>query len=237
MNFSSWVPQLFYDLIGRVMPGSFLLLIIVWVYDFPIMPYLQSLTMVDKNKDFPYSIIILLTILVSYMIGIFLGGIGFALSKIIDWLKTKRKIEEIAKLLNLKEILWPDPFRVEKLKKTELTIPYAYDYIQHYDPQAGSRLAKLRAEVHLARVLVVGVMLIIIAYVIHTHHLDFKLSVLIGMLLSSFLFWAHLKIRISHLMENCYKVIYDSLDREERLAEHGRQKANPEDAKRDAERS
>lgn len=140
MKLGDWVPQIFYDLIGRVVPGAFLTLLGIGLF----CKKEQIRTIVCylfEEPGVPLSFILLGSILLFYIIGILLGGIGFAVA-----------FREWEQYFN--RPWFPVQLPDEKNKYTGL--PYIYDAIQLRWPQVGARCAKLQAEAHMCRVLLIG---------------------------------------------------------------------------------
>src|SRR6185436_1465826 len=93
-----------------------------------------------EGSGLPSEVMLLIGLLSSYLVSILLGAIGF-------YILDQEWNEEPPKL----SFGWypdrHDPYIVTS---------FMYDAIQHHDPQAGARLAKLSAERHMCNVLIVG---------------------------------------------------------------------------------
>ena len=177
---ASLIPQVFYDLIGRIIPGAFLLVIgflLVRKADFG-----DRITQLSSEMQIRYSLLLIMGILFSYMTGILLGGIGYFIEDIL------RKIKEGDSLAT---------------KLDNDSISYWYDAIQHYDPAAGARLAKLSAEKNMCRVLIVGyVILIIVSFKINGEFSKYWFLFYVASVICSALFYIHLICRSSQLVKN-----------------------------------
>ena len=96
-----------------------------------------------------------------------------------------------------------------------------YDAIQHYDPAAGARLAKLSAERHMCRVLIVGCPTICIAHAFH-NYADWRSSeycllfvvLMVGLVGSVFLY-LHLAIRQRRALLNNWDLIQYKIDQQD----------------------
>jgi hypothetical protein len=83
-----------------------------------------------------------------------------------------------------------------------------YDAVQLHDPQAGARLAKLAAEQHMCRVLMVGYIALGLLqpglHIAGTHSGTFWATIALFwvVVLSSWLFHRHLEIRATALLSN-----------------------------------
>lgn len=144
-HISGLIPQVFYDLIGRIVPGAFLLfigLLLIHGEDWK-----QNIGGLFGKPKIPYSLLVTLGLMFSYMTGILLGGIGCFVEKIIR--RSKEHFE-----------IFDRDGTLPKRKPNINRISYIYDVIQHYEPAAGARLAKLSAERNMCRVLIVGSVLL-----------------------------------------------------------------------------
>lgn len=191
-NIASWIPQVFYDLIGRIIPGSILLtLSYVILHEHSIdqtkQGFIDSVIFTQ-----PQCLLLFEVILFSYFISTLLGGIWMFLSR-KEW-----------KELDLKSI-------EAKAKTPDQTYPHVsflYDAIQYKLPSVGSRLAKLSAERHSARVLTIGLSSLSVAYIL-SHYSSWKtlqfyliFGALILSAISSYIFNLHISVRSHYLMVN-----------------------------------
>jgi hypothetical protein len=208
-EFGSWIPQIFYDLIGRVVPGAFLLLIGPGLL---VNPHV-SVQVIKSADHIPTTILILLGLLMSYVLGTILGAvagtIGTLLVAVAGAIKNRKwSIERVG---SVKVEVVPLSSEVETL--TPGRISYMYDALQLYNPSAGARLAKLRAEQHMCRVLIAGGIVLEVAYALVEPGalLSAKsLVVLVGlavMVLGAYFFYIHLAIRGRRLLTNCWHLI------------------------------
>jgi hypothetical protein len=189
-----WIPQLFYDLIGRVIPGAavlasgrILLLEPGTVTD--LLP--AALTQQGPWLAAAYGIVS------AYLTGTLLGAFGFYIwGK--EWKQSPPKLH---------------PTEPPKLDDYELLKSYAYDAIQLHDPSAGARLGKLAAERHLCRVLVVGypvlglVHIIMLAFGARTSSLWISLPLCVSVAGCALLFHRHLRIREDRLLVNVWHAL------------------------------
>lgn len=231
------IPQVFYDLIGRIVPGAFLLFIGFLLINGE--DWKQRISDLYGELKISYSLSDTLGLLFSYMIGILLGGIGYFLERIIrrrkeyiriifggighcakkissDWKRHNRisfkRIGNFKKRIFCKkkeEIGTQDRDSILAVKKPNInSISYIYDVIQYYEPAAGARLAKLIAERNMCRVLMVGSILLEIWHVLKDKvFLDYWLCFFVFCFLSSYLFYTHLISRSRALVRN-YRDIF-----------------------------
>lgn len=196
MKFGDWIPQLFYDLIGRIVPGGALTFIGMLL--FCTKSQMSNIAKyLFKDPGVPLSFLIPSSILLFYLIGILIGGIGFTISY-KEW--------------KYRELPW-FPIEMPETRKTESGIPYMYDAIQFYCPQAGARCAKLRAEAHLCRTLLIGFIVLLIAWTvtkssnISTTRYWCTILLLLAGCGASHLFHHHLKIRSRWLLINHWHML------------------------------
>src|SRR5437899_2214367 len=128
------IPQVFYDLIGRVAPGAAILTAALFLFG-----DIKVASLFLHTGTAAAGILFMMFLLAAYVAGVLLGGIGFLL-------EDRRKPDRFD------SIQWQRPG--EPLREDD--IYYIYDFILARDPAAGVRLVKLRAEMHLSRVLITG---------------------------------------------------------------------------------
>jgi hypothetical protein len=185
-----WIPQLFYDLIGRVIPGVAILMALPLMFEES--AELEDLTALAFPDPSIPSLIV--SVLVAYLIGALLGALsGFFLFK--EWRKAPDTVTD-AGLLNISH---------GTIKKS-----FMYDAIQLHDPVAGARLAKLAAEQHMCRVLIIGFAALGILHITvlffgpATNHGWLPLSICVATVVSAIVFYRHLLFRASMLANNVW---------------------------------
>jgi hypothetical protein len=146
MDIGGWIPQIFYDLIGRVVPGAFLLLLCLLLFLDPASAQAIAVFLF-KKPGIPFTAILLSGLIVAYVAGALLGAVGFAV-----W--HKEWATSLAKL----RIRYPEA------DKPGTGVALMYDYILLKEPTAGARVVKLRAEQHMCRTLIVGTLIIFLVY-------------------------------------------------------------------------
>lgn len=176
LNFGSWIPHLFYDLIGRITPGAVLLLIAPFCF----LSVEGVGQLADRIFHFPASVLIILGIAVCYTIGALTGGLAyfFEKSEYVE-LDEKRKLGEEGQkdvIDIIRENAYPS-FRnwelfldaPKKAKWAEVMTyyprpsePYIYDFLLANHADIGARLAKLSAERHMCRSMMVGAFLLLV---------------------------------------------------------------------------
>lgn len=131
-SLASVVPQLFYDVIARIIPGAFLfgLYVVVMLGPMEALATVKKLQSVDLDAT---------TVLLLLLVG---SVLSYALSVLL-WrqLPLPRTLRE---------------YKGVKYEKTPEIKSFMYDYIKHKDPVAGSRITKLTAEIHMTQVLSAG---------------------------------------------------------------------------------
>lgn len=133
-GFASWVPQLFYDLISRVMPGALLLIAVLLSLVGPDTLWKEVAAWLTTPAERSPSTFLVFTagIASSYFAAILVRGLSYS------------------KLISQSLLRWP---RVPSISE--------FDYRRYYRikvalPAAGSRLAKHKAEASMATVLQLG---------------------------------------------------------------------------------
>jgi len=191
MDIGSWIPQVFYDLIGRVAPGAFLLILSAVLLLDPASA--SFLVVLLKEPHAPLALLLLSALVTAYIVGTLLGAIGFALWH-GEW--TRKAVAAVQ--LELPQDDDDD--------KPESGMAFKYDAVLLHEPAAGARLVKLRAEQHLCRVLAIGVFLLVPLYVWRSWPWRASdVGVLAGLALiawSAYLFYIHLEIRARRLLAN-----------------------------------
>lgn len=205
---SSLIPQVFYDIIGRIVPGMILLILAFLL--FRAQDWQVSTEGVRFGAlHFSYGCLFVVGLLLSYLVGTILGAVGY-LAAHHEWSETAegQKAEV------------PDSGRPEAARYDS----YIYDAIQLCEPAAGARLVKLSAERNLCRVLMagfalLGILCLALPEFSRTHGSYGPLIVaLLGFgLWGAYLFHKHLAIRSQRLMLNLWFV----------LVEEGRAKVTP----------
>jgi hypothetical protein len=198
----------FYDIIGRVVPGMFLLILAFLLFrreDWRV----EASQICFADLCIPHVWLFLGGLLASYMVGIILSAIGYtvagrewtymvaiiagAIGYIVHW--RNRKKSEPAKT--------PCPKTVDSPECES----YVYDVIQIREPAAGARLVKLNAERNMCRVLIAGFLLLLVGS--HFNGTGSRLVVdsLSFGIASALLFHLHLSIRSRNLMRNLWDLL------------------------------
>jgi hypothetical protein len=198
----SWIPQVFYDLIGRIIPGCLLLIIACLIFPEPsTLRELFSATTLTTTSgsttsvstfDISTSVLFFAGFVASYMLGALLGGIA--------------------------EVTNPDVWKRNKAQlttKRENDTSYVYDYIQFQRPDIGARIAKLSAERHMCRVVLVGSIILIIGYPIaspltFSDTLFWVIECGLGLMgFSALCLYRHLSYRSYESMRNNWRLIHE----------------------------
>ena len=234
MNIENWVPQLFYDLIGRIIPGTLIIVLAYFTLQEPSTAWDNLFVLNSQEKGgtltqfipIPVSLIILFGIIGAYVSGALLGGLHYSLEKKF-WLfnfdkKPKSKGSAIAKILNklfsskVWRIICKPKYDFEDDPNIEQSMSYVYDFILSKDKEIGARLAKMSAERHFCRVLISGsIILFILLFIPIFDHKwpiifsNIRLShlLLIGIFFSAKALKRHLVIRSQNLMKNNYPIL------------------------------
>jgi GrpB-like predicted nucleotidyltransferase (UPF0157 family) len=187
------IPQVFYDLIGRVVPGATVLAASSLLFEEPERLVEVGGSAFDRAAFWPF-FSILTALLVSYVTGLLLGAIWFFFAG--------REWEKKPPSLSIHER--PD------LGHLGIRQSFMYDAVHLYNSAAGARLAKLRAEQHLCGVLVVGFSLLsavrILSFVIGRGPATFwwPLVSFALVIAAAGVFHRHLRIRAARLLSNVW---------------------------------
>lgn len=154
----AWVPQLFYDIIARIIPGFFVLIIIlINVLDAnQFFTYLKGIMIVDKTHDLSANMLFLLGLCISYILAIVLRAINYLILNPLYRNKGKKFDPETDSDSN--EIPWSD-LGVKDCKLCTNDLALRYDFIKLRDTVNGNRITKLKAEVQMSGTLFVGLLL------------------------------------------------------------------------------
>jgi hypothetical protein len=160
----NFIPQLFYDFIGRIVPGAILIVTSVFVIFGPSTAAKFVLNLPKDNKLFTFPVF-LLFILISYLIGFILSQLWeMAVGKLL--VKKERRIEKEC----MKECLEEHNQLQKALSKPGLDIdldhlprPFVMrEHIRQVDPSEAARLLKVRAERRLCQVLIIGLFVLLL---------------------------------------------------------------------------
>ncbi|ODS36692.1 MAG: hypothetical protein A7315_14000 [Candidatus Altiarchaeales archaeon WOR_SM1_79] len=159
MNIGLLIPQVFYDLIARVVPGLTIFATSYFVWK------CEGITTQDIHmvlgwfvaKDSPFILTIITLLLISYILALVIEGLWALLSSWHLFKKNFKKLFEsypdTDKILSEFKKLNPE-FDDENYKFPSTAL--MHDAVRLKSPSTGSRLVKLRAEIHMCRVLILG---------------------------------------------------------------------------------
>jgi hypothetical protein len=186
MNISILIPQLFYDLIGRIIPGIALIASAFLLFR-------GRTGLHDLTNWSPSSVYVILgDLLASHIVGSLIGAIWFRVYRLsllndpIDadtgiprckhgWKKSwlhgwakcgENRMDEAFTEIYKNKVDFP---KLGSLKMGDMSptgrIALIYDYVQLCCPKACSRIAKLRAEEHMSGVLMIGYFILAVTIV------------------------------------------------------------------------
>jgi uncharacterized membrane protein SirB2 len=144
-NISSLIPQVFFDIIARVVPGFVMLSVYLIIYlHFDKYGEMLKEWFGPSNNKIPSSspfLFFLLIVAYSYALGMLLWGIRYG----IHWgLCRDKKFVVLETGIKLDNNLTRDQYRLD------------YCRIKKYEPMAGTRLTKIKAEIHMTMALTSG---------------------------------------------------------------------------------
>ena len=223
MNISIIIPQLFYDLIGRIIPGAGLISLTALLLLGPevtvqVVTTWSPAALAPGHTAAPLAFVLLGNLVLSYLVGSLLGGIWFRFYRIILASHGQFSLDSY-----LAMVVEPDKINkdtnngclaadrkifvlLDKLKNSTYSnsrIGLLYDFVHLKCPTAAARIAKLRAEQHMSGVLMVGFLLLLIIMILardeayYATHITLVAAVLSALaLIAGFLAW-HLEKRVT----------------------------------------
>ena len=196
-DLASLIPQVFFDLIGRLVPGLALLLVgAVLLVDLGTAALIPTLA-----SRMSTGAAILLGTTFAYLLGALLGGIGPALIH-QEW---------NAKSATQVTLEVPRGTKPAALRPSQLA--FLYDALQTHNRAAGARLVKLHAEQHMCTALATGSLSLVVLCVASPRPPTCPVStvVAISSLLvtagCSYLLYVHLAIRARRLLLNYCELV------------------------------
>jgi hypothetical protein len=158
MNFGLVIPQIFYDLIARIVPGMTILTTSYFVYrgsDITTEDIRLALNWFTSN-DTHIIFVFLSFILVSYILALIIEGLGMFLELRFKIFSRKYSAGEYNDIIGNVS----DDFKTSNILQLPnfsfASIPIMLDFIRMKEPGVGSRLVKLRAESNMCRILILG---------------------------------------------------------------------------------
>jgi hypothetical protein len=150
-EFGAWIPQLFFDIIARIIPGFFILLVLLLsIMDADqFMNYLRKVLFVDSTHTLSANLLVLTGIGISYIFAIILREICIITDPVYHRKKKSGKFDADSEL-DSKEIFFAD----KKIKTNEIAL--RYDFIKLRDTANGNRITKLKAELQMSGILIIG---------------------------------------------------------------------------------
>lgn len=164
VNIAQLIPQLFYDLIARIVPGIALLAYAFMLAYGPRNGLHVFTTWADPTATMTFVsgwVVLPCNMLAAYVLGALLGGLWFRLYRYrpseFGSLASagEDRIDQMFASTFKGYHLWVGPQRVDTMGPTQ-RVAFMYDLIQYHQPSAGIRIAKLRAEKHMAGILGIG---------------------------------------------------------------------------------
>ncbi|MBN1759206.1 MAG: hypothetical protein JW863_12850 [Chitinispirillaceae bacterium] len=154
----------------------------------------------------------------AYVLGAMLGAVGFMLSSLKNLMRPNETNNPLAGEEKEKNVFFKkiaDCIWGPKELADGTSVSEAYDKIQCYLPRAAGRLAKLRSESHLSRVLFVGSVILSFVALAAADKLvnkPFTFMLLGAICISSICFWHHIKSRTGHLLKNNWEICKEIIE-------------------------
>lgn len=151
MKLDVLIPQVWYDFIGRIIPGTYVLAYLLWLHEISGSDKLLFISKIPEElTEYGFGMTFL-ALTIAYLIGTLIGAIW--LSGVHKVFLFNRKYQ--TKVMTEEEdILYSKSVISVKLFSDNL-IPFIYDYIQLSLPKMGARIGKLRGEQHLCGTLII----------------------------------------------------------------------------------
>lgn len=156
MNIGAIIPQIFYDLIARITPGIVVILAGLFVWFGQGVPKQTIVGMLDwlGKENSPVLLVLFFFLLCAYILAFLLDGV---------WGFLPRKFFQDEQESYHDEILTDFKKSNSEFDESNYRFPgvaLRYDAVRLRDANAGARLAKLRAELHMLRILVIGLSIV-----------------------------------------------------------------------------
>ena len=154
-DIGTWIPQLFYDVIARIIPGFFVLLILlINIVDADqFITYFQKILFVDKSFQLSSNLLVLFGIGISYIFAIVLRAISWIIFHPINK-KNGAKVDNEYGTISTEIPLSELGLLNSNFKTNEAAL--RYDFIKLNDSVNGNRITKLKAEEQMSSILFVG---------------------------------------------------------------------------------
>ena len=160
----SFIPQFFYDVIARLIPGA-VIIGVLWVSALGPKCFLSRLGgWISSSQSNPPVILIILGVsAVSYAFSIIFLGIWslgewllLLIVVVVRWLTSDLATALSSKLYVCQTFGEALKCETSKRGQSDENFSMQYDCIKHNDPEAGNRITKLKAEIHMAQVFILG---------------------------------------------------------------------------------
>jgi hypothetical protein len=191
------VPQVFYDLIGRFVPGGVVLAVAALLFiDLSVGAALPSLA-----ERMTATSLILLAAGLAYALASVLGAIGFAL---VNWEWTTKPVERISVDI---------PANPGARRLTRGQVAFLYDALRFHHPATGALLVKLRAEQHMSLVFMVGALILLLMCGLVDRPRSSPVSTVVAVPMlallfgGSYLLYVHLAVRARRLLMNHWQIV------------------------------
>lgn len=206
MNFDVLIPQVWYDFIGRIVPGTYVLIYLLLLRQISESDQTSLMSIIPAElKEFSF-FVTFSALTITYLIGSLTGAV---------WLWCGDRIptfdrRHLAKVMTEEEKRLHSKGVISHIRFSDCLIPFIYDYIQLQLPKMGARIAKLRGEQHLCGTLFIcSVFLGFYTLIVEKQYF---LSVLpFAVVLLSAVFYRHLIERAGKAMINGWVFLHNGL--------------------------
>jgi len=205
----SFILQVVYDLIARLIPGSILIWCSYIIYFGYSKCILHFKTILDKTWDLNFLLIIEI-LLIAYIISIIFSGIWSLLSKKLSFLNKDASIIWKRSNQSTKDDIYKAIKSISSVDfVVDIEIPsssFVYDFIRLKVPDVGARLVKVRAECHMCAVLIIGWIILSLLNILNFYHAIEEAIIieiiLVVSIIGVFLYLKNLEERFSAALRN-----------------------------------
>lgn len=230
MNIGTLIPQVFYDLIGRIVPGLIILVTgyFAWKGHNINQQDINNLLNWFEGKEKSTFLHMLSFILISYTVAFVLDGFNKIYRGITKRLKYKKEKIDLLDIEYVESIVvktvCTDFIRSSELFKTDImpeynfpSVPILYDLMRLKDKEVGARLVKLSAEMKMCQTVITGLVIVIIVCLINAikniQSIAYYAVFISIIILFAISFWAignHLKERFQWSLCNHWLLLFKS---------------------------
>jgi hypothetical protein len=191
-----WIPQIFFDLIARIIPGSIIFLVLFISVRVPVTVWHDIHSWLKSTPSFSSVVVFIIAMIpIAYTISVVTWGCWYGLCYVFRTIHIMNKKGH------------PETGVVVQ------DFPLLYERIKNLDPSVGNRLTKLKAEIHMAGTFIVGfiISLVVSIYVDNIQYSQPIIGALVVAIIGSILARLHYVIRIEELVESWKELNHEAV--------------------------